>query len=244
LLHISDDPNSTSKAAVGDSLVSDSKLFFSEALKGLNEKKNQQVPKRTVMGKEDRAAIPMLPHAVLEVLHENSPKDIVLVEECPSIVPLMQDVFRINTPDTYYTFASGCLGWGLPASVGLALGEVKSGRNRPVISLMGDGSFQYSIQAIYTGVQQKAHVIYVVFQNEEYGILKQFATLEETPNVPGLDLPGLDIVSQGKGYGANTMKVESLSELKDAYLSALAFKGTSVIVVPITKDLKPLFGQA
>ena len=93
-------------------------------------------------------------------------------------------------------------------------------------------------------MQQKAHVIYVVFQNEEYGILKQFATLEETPNVPGLDLPGLDIVSQGKGYGAKTFKVDSLGGLKDAYLDALAFKGTSVIVVPITKDLKPLFGQA
>lgn len=244
LLHICDDPDITSKAVVGDSLVSDSKLFFTEALKGLNSKKNNLVPKRAAIGKEDRAAIPLLPHAVLEVLKENSPEEIILVEECPSIVPLMQDVFRINAPDTYYTFASGALGWGLPASVGLALGEVKSGRNRPVLSLMGDGSFQYSIQAIYTGVQQKAHVIYVVFQNEEYGILKQFATLEQTPNVPGLDLPGLDIVSQGKGYGAKTFKADSLSELKEAYLDALSFKGTSVIVVPITKDLKPLFGQS
>lgn len=107
---------------------------------------------------------------------------------------------------------------------------------------MGDGSFQYSVQGIYTGVRQNAHVIYVVFQNEEYGILKQFATLEETPNVPGLDLPGLDIVSLGKGYGANSCMVESLDALKVAYLEALAFKGTSVIVVPITKDLTPLFG--
>ena len=107
---------------------------------------------------------------------------------------------------------------------------------------MGDGSFQYSVQGIYTGVQQNAHVIFVVFQNEEYGILKQFATLEQTPNVPGLDLPGLDIVALGNAYGANTSKVESLSELKPAYLDALAFKGTSVIVIPITKVLKPLFG--
>ena len=154
----------------------------------------------------------------------------------------MQDVFRINQPDTFYTFASGGLGWDLPAAVGLALGEKASGRNRPVIALMGDGSFQYSVQGIYTGVQQNAHVIFVVFQNEEYGILKQFATLEQTPNVPGLDLPGLDIVALGNAYGANTSKVESLSELKPAYLDALAFKGTSVIVIPITKVLKPLFG--
>lgn len=42
--------------------------------------------------------------------------------------------------------------------------------------------------------------------------------------------------------GANTSKVESLEALKAAYLEALAFEGTSVIVVPITKELTPLFG--
>ena len=69
---------------------------------------------------------------------------------------------------------------------------------------MGDGSFQYSIQSLYTAVQQKAHVVVVVLQNEEYAILKSFAELEHTPNVPGLDLPGIDIVSLAKGYGAAT----------------------------------------
>ena len=240
LLQVSDDPNMTSKAVVGDSLVSDSKLFLSEVLKQIN-KRVQEIASRPPMTRADRAVTPLLPHAVLEVLKENSPQEIIVTEECPSIVPLMQDVFRINKPDTFYTFASGGLGWGLPASVGLSLGEVSSGKNRPVLALMGDGSFQYSVQGIYTGVQQKAHVIYVVFQNEEYGILKQFATLEKTPNVPGLDLPGLDIVALGRGYGAQSCKIESLDALKTAYLEALDFKGTSVIVVPITKELTPLF---
>lgn len=242
LLQITDDPNMSSKAVVGDSLVSDSKLFLAAALNLVSARKNPGPQKRAPMYQEDRTAIPMLPHAVLEVLKENSPAQIVLVEECPSVVPLMQDVFRIDQPDTFYTFASGGLGWDLPAAVGLALGEKKSGRNRPVVALMGDGSFQYSVQGLYTGVQQKAHVIYVVFQNNEYGILKQFAQLEKTPNVPGLDIPGLDISALGRGYGAKTFDVASLDEVKNAYAQALAFKGTSVIVVPITKGLKPLFG--
>jgi len=64
--------------------------------------------------------------------------------------------------------------------------------------------------------------------------------LEETPNVPGLDLPGLDIVSLAKGYGANAVHAANVDELAKAYQSALAFKGTSVIVVPITKNLGSL----
>ena len=125
----------------------------------------------------------------------------------------------------------------MPASVGLALSEKKTGRNRPVLCVMGDGSYQYSLQSVYTAVQQKVHVVYVVLQNEEYGILKEFAVLEETPNVPGLDLPGLDIVSLAKGYGANATHAKSADDLAKAYQTALAFKGTSVIVVPITKKL-------
>ena len=105
---------------------------------------------------------------------------------------------------------------------------------------MGDGSFQYSVQSIYTAVQQKLHLIYVVLQNFEYGILKEFAVLEKTPNVPGLDLPGLDIVSLAKGYGANAVSAETPEALAEAYRRALATPGASVIVVPITRKLVSL----
>jgi len=45
----------------------------------------------------------------------------------------------------------GSLGWGLPAAVGIALAERVSGRNRPVVAVIGDGSMQYSIASIANG---------------------------------------------------------------------------------------------
>jgi len=243
LLQVTDDPDAAAKAAVGDSLVSDAKLFLRAFLNQVEgRQKSSSAPFRKPAAQADRNAMPLLPHAVLEVLRENTPADYILVEECPSIMPMRQDVFRINQPDAYYTFASGALGWNLPAAVGLALGEQASGRNRPVIALMGDGSFQYSVQGIYTGVQHKTQVIYVVFQNWEYCILKEFAELEATPNVPGLDLPGLDIVSLGRGYGASSQSIQTLDELKVAYTDALRFKGVTVLVVQITPELSSLLG--
>ncbi|WP_414039691.1 thiamine pyrophosphate-dependent enzyme [Acidithiobacillus sp. M4-SHS-6] len=164
-----------------------------------------------------------------------------LVEESPSIVPMMQDVFRLSAPDTFYAAASGCLGWGLPAAVGLALGERQAGTHRPVLALLGDGSFQYSLQALYTGVQQQLQIIAVVFQNEEYGILKQFAILENTPHVPGLDLPGLDCVSLAQGYGATSVLSTSLVEFAEHFKKALQQAGVTVLVIPITKRLSPLY---
>ena len=166
----------------------------------------------------------------------------VVVEESPSNVIDLQRRLKTVKPDSFYTFASGGLGWDMPAAVGLALAEKQSGRNRPVIAVIGDGSFQYSVQSIYTGVQQAAHVIFVVLRNEEYAILKEFAVLENTPNVPWLDLPGIDIVSLGKGYGAASASASTPDEIGAAFQNALAFKGTSVIEIPISKKLRPLLG--
>jgi Thiamine pyrophosphate enzyme, C-terminal TPP binding domain/Peptidase dimerisation domain len=50
--------------------------------------------------------------------------------------------------------ASGGLGWGLPAAVGVALAE-----KQPVVCLIGDGSAMYSIQALWTAVQEKLPMI-------------------------------------------------------------------------------------
>ena len=242
LLQVTDDPNMSSKAPVGHSLVSDSQLFLQSILPLLKKKASGSVDIKRSAPPATSDDLPLTPDRVFEILSSLSPKEFVLVEESPSNVGDLQRRFKIGKPDTFYTFASGGLGWDMPAAVGLALAERESGRNRPVIAIIGDGSFQYSVQSVYTGVQQGAHVIFVVLRNGEYGILKEFAVLEETPSVPGLDLPGLDIVSLGKGYGANTAHANTPDEITLAFKNALAFSGTSVIEIAITGKLKPLLG--
>jgi len=220
LLQVTDDPGMSAKAPVGDSLVSDSGLFLHGIL----------------------PLVPLSADRVFEVLASLCPEEFVLVEESPSNVLELQRRFVITKPDTFYTFASGGLGWDMPAAVGLAIAEKQTGRNRPVVAVIGDGSFQYSPQSIYTGVQEGAHVIFVVLRNEEYAILKEFAVLENTPNVPWLDLPGLDIVSLGKGYGAATALASTPEAIRKAFQEALESGGTSVIEIPISGKLKPLLG--
>ena len=237
LIQVTDDPDEAAKAIVGDSLVSDAGLFLTAILPLIQARNNPSKAPLRAAPKTAGHEQPLTPLAVFATLKAHSPEALLVTNESPSNTADFQDQFRFDKPDSFYTFASGGLGWNMPASVGLALAEKKTGRNRPVLCLMGDGSYQYSLQSVYTAVQQNAHVIYVVLQNHEYGILKEFAVLEETPNVPGLDLPGLDIVSLAKGYGATAVHAETTDDLAQAYRNALGFKGTSVIVVPITSKL-------
>lgn len=101
-----------------------------------------------------------------------------------------------------------------------------------MVGLIGDGSFQYSVQAIYTAAQHDLPIVYVVMRNHEYSILKSFAVLEETPGVPGLDLPGIDIASLARGFGCRAVEAETTDDLEREFTAALSAGTTTVIVVP------------
>jgi benzoylformate decarboxylase len=249
LLHISDDPSETSRAPVGDSLLADAVLSL-EALKDLLE--DMQATAKTRLRARARvhpAAVPATngnhndrPSAahVFAALSEIRPSHAVLVEETPSNVGALKEAWPITEPDTFYTFASGALGWGLPASVGIALAERNSGRNRPVITIIGDGSSQYAIQAMWSAARLRLPLLIVIMRNEEYAILKSFARLEETPDVPSLDLPGMDFVSTAKGYGCDAVRVEDLEAIKAEATKAWAKDVPTVLEIPISREIPPL----
>ena len=101
-----------------------------------------------------------------------------------------------------------------------------------MLATIGDGSFQYSVQAIYTAAQHRLPVVFVVMRNGEYSILKSFAELEKCPGVPGMDLPGLDIASIAAGFGCRAINVDSTEKLAHEFTTALEADGPTVIVVP------------
>lgn len=246
LMHISDDPSETARAPVGDSLLGDAGLALA-ALKGLfrGHKPKTALPKAKAEqpshAPEKGASDGRLSAAqVFGALSEVRPRNAILVEETPSNVFDLAKAWPITEPDTFYTFASGGLGWGLPASVGVALAERDAGRNRPVTAVIGDGSFQYSVQAIWSATQLKLPMLFVVMRNEEYCILKSFAKLEQTPGVPGLELPGMDFVSIARGYGCDAARVDNPNDIKKAAAEAWRKEKPTVLEIPFTREVPPL----
>jgi benzoylformate decarboxylase len=250
LLHISEDPAETARAPVGDSLLGDAVLTIA-ALKELladHTPANHRLPVRqahrmaphpppSVNGSRDGRPSAAELFAALQRVR---PAHAVLVEESPSNLADLHQEWPITEPDTFYTLSSGGLGWDLPASVGIALAERDSGRNRPVIAIIGDGSFQYSVQSIWTAAQLRLPILIVVLRNEEYAILKAFAELERAPGVPGLDLPDLDIVSIARGYGCDAVRVSDLDALEETVAAAWTKDVPTVLEVPISPQVPAL----
>ena len=241
LLHITDDPAEAARAPVGDSLLADTRLAIEGLLELIEPGKYPAVPSRVLKRKLPEESGPVLvPAEVFAKLQTSRPSDDVLLLESTSNAEEFHKWVPINRPHSFTLFASGGLGWAMPAAVGFALGERDTGRHRPVVAVLGDGAANYSIQSLYTAAQHQLSVVFLILCNAEYGILKSFAKQQKTPGVPGMDLPGLDFVALAKGYGCTALRAETSAALAAALQEAFDRKGPTVLEVPITAEVAPL----
>jgi benzoylformate decarboxylase len=234
LLQITTDPGLAGAAPVGDSLLGDALLALHQLAGMIDDHSDRPVPAAPVRKSavDGSASTPLAPDAVWSTLGSVKPADSPLVTESTSTMAQQLRFLPSTRPASFFATASGGIGWGVPAAVGIALGDRARGVKRTVLATIGDGSFQYSVQAIWTAAQHRLPVVFVVMRNGEYSILKSFAVLEKTPGVPGLDLPGLDIASLAAGFGCRAVNVDSTEKLAQEFNNALDADGPTVIVVP------------
>ncbi|SBT52319.1 benzoylformate decarboxylase [Micromonospora auratinigra] len=236
LLHVTDDPDESARAPVGESLLGDAGLALAGLLELLPATDRPAPPARPAPAPPE-VTDPPSADALFAALAAHWPADGVLVQESPSNLAALRRQLRVGRPRSYFTMASGGLGFGLPAAAGIALAERDTGRGRPVVAVIGDGSMHYSVQALWTAARLGLPLAVVVPVNRQYAILKAFAELKHTPGVPALDLPGLDVTAVARGYGCAAGVVESLDALGPALDTALAADRPTVLAVPISTEV-------
>jgi benzoylformate decarboxylase len=234
LLHVTCDPDTAAYAASGDSALGDAKLAIELLIQQVATAPTTRIapaPLNRPRKLPTTPSKPLTPPEAYAALRDVRPADAVIVNESTSTMAQQAEWLPTLQSGSFFTTASGGIGWGVPGAVGVALGDRARGVRRTVIATIGDGSFQYSVQAIWTAAQHKLPIVFVVFRNGEYSILKSFAQLEEAPGVPGLDLPGLDIASIAKGFGLRSVHANTADEIREQFKLAVETDGPTVIVV-------------
>jgi benzoylformate decarboxylase len=172
---------------------------------------------------------PMKPAYVMQRIGQLRPKDSVVIEEAPTSRGPMSEFLPIDRPDGFFTTGSGGLGYGLPASVGMALARPK----QRIVAVIGDGSAMYSIQALWTAAQLKLPITYLIINNGGYLALKQMAGLFQMTEVVGTDLPGIDFVGLSTALGVPASRVERAEDLDAALNHAFAAKGPRLLDIAV-----------
>ena len=237
VFQITEDPEEAARAAVGTSVVGDLDLATRSLTELLPETDRTEPPRRESPAKPE-ASTPMsvayAMNAISEVLEEGA----VVADESTSSKGMVYEYVKADAPDAHHTSAAGGLGLCMPASVGLKLALP----DRQVVCLIGDGSSMYSIQALYTAAQYNVAVPFIVINNKGYSILKGFRDAIGLEDVPGLDLPALDIVQIARGFGCAGEDVEDPGDLGSALKRATTADGPYVLNVLVDTTVPDIFG--
>ncbi|WP_329045567.1 benzoylformate decarboxylase [Amycolatopsis sp. NBC_01488] len=208
LVQVTDDFGAAARAPMGEALVADPAPVIEALL--------AKVPRRGSRG--DFAGNPapktgttaLHPEQVFAALRETQAEDTRYVVESTSTNSAWWRQLDLRREGSYFFPAAGGLGFGLPAAVGVAMGSP----DRPVVGVIGDGSANYGITALWTAAHHRVPVTFVILRNGVYGALRWFGELLGTPDVPGTEIPGLDFTAIAAGYGVDATTVTDEDDLR------------------------------
>ncbi|MCL4287535.1 MAG: benzoylformate decarboxylase [Thermoleophilia bacterium] len=239
LVVVTSDPEEAARAPMGEAIVADVALTLEALLAELGEDEADREPPEPREPPLSAAAMgiepgpPISGTEAMAALARAFPADGIVVLEAPSATLALRNQLRISRPGSYFFGAGGGLGFGLAAAVGVQMAQPA----RPVVCVVGEGSAQYAITALWSAAAYEVPVTFLVLGNREYAILKWFALAEGVERAPGLDLPALDVAAVAAGYGVPATRVESGEELEAELRERIGAGGPALIEVGVAPGM-------
>lgn len=114
----------------------------------------------------------------------------------------------------------------MPAAIGYSLGLAK----QPVVCLVGDGAALYSPQAMWTAAHENLPITYVVMNNQEYNILKNFMrnqahySSSQSNTFIAMDIvnPSIDYLALAQSMGLSGRQIRRAEDIAPAIEAAIA----------------------
>ncbi|HUS95918.1 MAG TPA: thiamine pyrophosphate-binding protein [Hyphomicrobiaceae bacterium] len=160
------------------------------------------------------------------------PKNAVLINEGLTSTRHLTDLAPYTDRYSFHGLASGGIGWGVPAAVGVALAQAP----RPVCAVIGDGSAMYSIQAMWTAASMKLPVTYVICNNGGYRIIKQrLLSFHGNDHFIGMDFkdPPIDFCAMAESMGIPAQRIERPGDLREALTQSMSTPGPKLLDVVV-----------
>ena len=192
------------------------------------ELKDQKVAHRREVLERVWDSNPIAPERLASEIDRAIARDAVVVTEGVSSDAPIWDYVTFDQPGggrRHLISSGGSLGWGVGAAIGAKLGAP----NNQVVALVGDGSYQFAVQALWTAKRFEVPLIIVIFNNLGYqanrwALAGLRGRAAETGHFIGISLddPKIDHVGIAKAYGHEGERVTRPGDLDDALKRAVA----------------------
>ena len=124
--------------------------------------------------------------------------------------------------NVYIRPAGGSEGYGVGAPIGAKL----AAPDKPVVGLVGDGSLYYADSGLWTAVHHGVPVLYVITNNQAYGVVagafgRAGGNMRETGDYGGVALTGMDPTKIAEGFGMEATDLTDESQISETIARGL-----------------------
>lgn len=158
------------------------------------------------------------------------PRDGILVTDMTQMAYVATATYPVYEPRTFlFPNGYGTLGFSLPAAIGAKIGQP----DKAVVSVVGDGGFQYSMGELAVAIQERIGLPIVIFNDNTYSAVKEAQKWEREARYNAVDLVGNpDFQKLAAAYGIPAVKVTAPGDLTNEIRTALGRDLPTIIEVP------------
>ena len=181
---------------------------------------------------DDDGPEPIDPRHLAKMITDCLPENAIVVNEGLTSARLLDQLFPFRDRFAYHGLASGGIGWGLPAAVGVQIAQP----DRPVVAVIGAGSTMYSVQALWTAAAMNLPLTYVIANNGGYRIIKQrLKSFHGSENYIAMDFvnPPIDFVAVASGMGLTAERITDPARVRPALNEAIANPGPNLLEIVV-----------
>lgn len=170
---------------------------------------------------------------VIRRINENAKGEAILVTDVGQHQMVAARYTKFNNTRSIVTSGGlGTMGFGLPAAIGAKLGCP----DKQVVTIIGDGGFQMTIQELGTIFQTGAAVKIVILNNDFLGMVRQWQQLFFDKRYSSTEMINPDFLMIAKGYCIDGQRVSKREDLDDAVKKMLDHNGPYLLEVKVEKE--------
>ncbi len=166
---------------------------------------------------------------VLETLSDLTRGEAVVVSDVGQHQMWVAQYYKFNHPRSHLSSGGlGTMGFSVPAAIGAAFAV----KDRPVISINGDGGFQMNIQELVTARAYKLPIIFIIINNSFLGMVRQWQELFHDEKYSFTDLrdSNPDFVKVARAFGLPAYTTDKADEVEGLLKNALNHRQGPVLL--------------
>ena len=194
---------------------------------------NRRQRRQDISARADESSID--PDWLMMRIADCIPADAIIVDEGLTTSKNLLHFLPHRDRYSYFGMVSGGIGWGIAAAVGVQLAQP----NRRVVAISGDGSAMYSPQALWTAAHLKLPILFLIFNNQGYRILKErLLAFHGNDQYIGMNLrePSIDFTGLATSFGMRAKKITETAQFETAFKPAVISDAPCLFEIMLQPD--------